>query len=429
MAHDDRLKELNLSIRQQMIHLQCQLNNVITCFNSLADGIDAMTDYHNASANASVPELMECIDLRDQTTDNNVTLMSAGFGYGIQTSALEEQRVRHEQDVAGLVMAEALQHEFETERKQEEDANQAMIQALTDEYEMERMRQEEQGQATAVRLALEMERANTNTILQKELDEMASQATARALRNIISKEREQELSDMRYRCEICLNDEVELEAMYTITGCSHRFCTLCLYNHVKTFVQSHRSLDIRCPMPECTDGIDLCQLQELVQLDQSELTGEKQNFLAQYHEIGRELVMSTMHDQYRKCPNIIDGEACTSYGAIDLNNASKAICVFDRCGREFCVNCNQQPHRGTCRDYARRLAEAGDENALLFLQWCEETRTQKCPKCHTDVELVDGCNWIACTVCTDTYFCYQCGEAAGPAHAMRCGCPLFGRSL
>ena len=61
-------------------------------------------------------------------------------------------------------------------------------------------------------------------------------------------EREEALANKRYKCVLCLDDDVKIEDMVTLS-CDHRFCRDCLANYLKSKISDAlvASSDLICP--------------------------------------------------------------------------------------------------------------------------------------------------------------------------------------
>ncbi|CAH8267529.1 unnamed protein product [Arabidopsis lyrata] len=167
-------------------------------------------------------------------------------------------------------------------------------------------------------------------------------------------------------CNICLDDDVNANQMFSVDRCHHRFCYECVKQHIEMWQQRIKedsipgTKRIYCPNPRCSALISV-----------------------------NKLCKSTKEAQVRK-------------------NCYK-------CGELFCINCKVPWHSNlSCNDY-KRLGPNPTTDDLKFQALANQNLWRQCRNCRYMIdELSEGCISVTCR-CGQN-FCYQCGAKAGGCH-------------
>lgn len=77
----------------------------------------------------------------------------------------------------------------------------------------------------------------------------------------------------------------------------------------------------------------------------------------------------------RWCPN---PKGCTNAFIYDPDNKDKKL-ICSECKYDFCCDCNEPWHSGTCQDYQTWKTENSLEDKK-FAEW-KKANTKPCPKC------------------------------------------------
>lgn len=226
-------------------------------------------------------------------------------------------------------------------------------------------------------------------------------------------ERQREIEERTYPCAICLAD-VTVSELYIVDECHHRFCRECILGHAKAQIRDSNP-EITCPHvggegnERCQAAVDFHQIRELLALENDP---ELPNLISRFDELKLERVMQSFGD-YARCPNLLGDEGarspCNGWALRQAPGRLAVKCL--ECGHQFCIDCRSQVHEGSCAEFARFMAEHGDDpDAVAYHQYRHTHRTQRCPGCGTDIERTSGCNHMTCRC--GTHFCYVCGQRA-----------------
>jgi hypothetical protein len=78
-----------------------------------------------------------------------------------------------------------------------------------------------------------------------------------------SKQRQIELDNKLYTCNICF-DDLKIADIYILEDCEHRFCRECLGETCKAQINDGNTRDIKCPDPECDHIITYQEIRMLL---------------------------------------------------------------------------------------------------------------------------------------------------------------------
>ena len=219
-------------------------------------------------------------------------------------------------------------------------------------------------------------------------------------------ERQKELENRRYKCCLCLDDEVKLEDMITL-GCqseAHRFCLECFSSYctdkIKDAIVTPDKLI--CPMPDCNYSISYIELKNNI----PETVFEKYESFTMRH-------FGETSDDCRFCPKCNEWFAEVPQTDEEEDIWKTVKCQKEECQHTFCGRCGQQPHKSqkdqdlTCEQYAawQTANSKVDEDLEKYMK---DNKIKRCPKCNQGGELKNGnCKFVYCR-CGDKY-CYLCG--------------------
>ena len=207
-------------------------------------------------------------------------------------------------------------------------------------------------------------------------------------------EREKQLQYQRYSCCICLDNDVELEDMVTLScePIAHRLCAACFENYCESKIKDAevRAHQLVCPMNNCKTPISIHEIKGNV----SAKTFEKYERF-QMSAFGKD------NDDCRFCPKCNEWFAEVPQGDEDEVVWCKVICGDEHCQHAFCGRCGEEPHVGqknidvSCEDYAKwkRANETVDEE---FNSYRAKAGIVQCPKCKIGGLLFGGCKFIYC---------------------------------
>ncbi|XWS16087.1 hypothetical protein CRYUN_Cryun34aG0055600 [Craigia yunnanensis] len=189
-------------------------------------------------------------------------------------------------------------------------------------------------------------------------------------------------------CEICV-DRKERHQMFTISSCSHSFCSDCISMYVKTRLEQNITI-IMCPGENCKFILELEACRPLLP---KEVINLWEDLLCE------ELLCATGGTLY--CPF----QDCS---ALLLNdNQAEVIteteCPF--CHRLFCAQCHVSWHPGiSCEEYQKLNEDERGREDLMMRNLAKENKWRRCPSCHIIVERTEGCLHMTCRL----IFVYAC---------------------
>eukprot|EP00347_Sterkiella_histriomuscorum_P020246 403338533 len=182
-------------------------------------------------------------------------------------------------------------------------------------------------------------------------------------------------------CLVCYNSSTVFE-MFKIQNCEHKFCRMCINNHLIANVRIRKVIDINCLQYTC-------QAKFTNQEIESYLSGDMKHKYQQYFND----YMVLMKGNVKYCPN----PTCNFLNEIGLLIGQKITC--SGCSQDFCKKCNFSWHEDkTCEQVKEQE----------FGQWVDDKQANKCPKCKSRVEKNSGCQHMTCPVCKYEW-CWVCG--------------------
>jgi len=196
-------------------------------------------------------------------------------------------------------------------------------------------------------------------------------------------------------CPICFLDDIQPNEFYIFSQCKHGYCTECLESYFSNRINEGKVLDIKCPFPACTTILEYHQIQDVVS-DELFNRYEEFTFLASLNQ----------DPTLRWCPK----PGCGNAMFFDPDHPE---CKCTQCNYEFCGNCKEPAHKGTCEEYQQWK----EDNGLVdkkYENWARKN-TKKCPNCKTPIEKANGCNHMTCGNCNYQY-CWLCGGKYTSSH-------------
>ncbi|KAI1381237.1 hypothetical protein F4677DRAFT_440450 [Hypoxylon crocopeplum] len=171
----------------------------------------------------------------------------------------------------------------------------------------------------------------------------------------------------------CCRDEKDANEL-SQGQCLHEYCGECITRHFQLAMTKDSMYPARC----CGLPIPLLRVQH-------HLTPE---LGFQYREKGEELLTSNRTYCHRT--------TCFAFVPSAMHAGRNALCM--KCLARTCTDCKRASHDGVC---------ASDEALQAVLQLAEREGWQRCYRCKTMVEFIDGCYHMTC-IC-GAAFCYLCG--------------------
>lgn len=196
-------------------------------------------------------------------------------------------------------------------------------------------------------------------------------------------------NDDESACPICL---CEVEDRYTLDGCCHDFCRLCLVEQCESAMRSHDSFPLRCTREACGAPILLTDLRSL-------LSGEK---LDELFRASLGAYVAASGGAYRFCPS----PDCPSVYRVAGPDGPTAPFVCGACFVETCTRCHLEYHPYLSCEKYREFKEDPDSS---LKEWCTgKEHVKECPGCRFIIEKADGCNHVKCRC--ERHVCWVCLE-------------------
>ncbi|XVE51760.1 hypothetical protein DITRI_Ditri02bG0066600 [Diplodiscus trichospermus] len=202
----------------------------------------------------------------------------------------------------------------------------------------------------------------------------------------------------RSYCEICV-DRKERHQMFTISGCSHSFCSDCISTYVKTRLEQNITV-IMCPGENCRVMLEFEACRPLLGKDVISLWGDL---------LCEELLCSTggrLYCPFKDCSVLLLND---NQGEV----IAETECPF--CHRLFCAQCHVPWHPGiSCEEYQKLNEDERESEDLMVRNLAKENKWRRCPSCRFLVERTEGCLHMTCRCKFE--FCYACGSEWTPDH-------------
>ncbi|XP_042509847.1 uncharacterized protein LOC122085469 isoform X2 [Macadamia integrifolia] len=180
-------------------------------------------------------------------------------------------------------------------------------------------------------------------------------------------------------CTICLED-TELEQMFAVDGCLHRYCFSCMKQHVE--VKLLHGMVPGCPHEGCKLKLSVDSCRKI-------LTPKLVETMSQRIKESSIPVTEKIYCPYPRCSALMSKtEVLENAKNLCFDQTDVRKCI--KCHGLFCVNCKVPWHYNmTCSDYRRSNPYPRAEDAKL-----KSLATQKfwrqCVKCNHMIELAEG---------------------------------------
>ncbi|GAB1864321.1 RBR-type E3 ubiquitin transferase [Camponotus japonicus] len=215
-----------------------------------------------------------------------------------------------------------------------------------------------------------------------------------------------------YTCQICFQEYKGVHCI-ELRNCGHVYCKSCMKEHIRIKINERIKI-IPCPTFDCSFEINDNDIKTLCP-----------NLFSRYEELVLRITLDTM-DDIIYCPRI----SCQNPIIKDPNDAAPICPICNYC---FCVYCYKSFHGAApcniASDDVKKLInnyKDSDDKKIKFLEkkygrrqirLVEETLTSEylqdnaknCPKCHSFISKIDGCNKMICKHC-QSCFCWLCGQ-------------------
>ena len=217
-----------------------------------------------------------------------------------------------------------------------------------------------------------------------------SEGDAIAFRN--NKEVVKEERHSKEECLICLEEYRDSEG--NRLPCGHFCCENCLFNYLKTEIQSAKVAKLQCFVRDC----DYVLTEEFV-LHQL----KNDNALINKYKIFKQRANIFLDKNKKFCPE----PDCNSY-------LQKGKQKFVQCenGHKYCYVCLKKWHANT---------DCDEELDKDFQIWKKNKIVKQCPRCKIYTEKNEGCNHMTCTECKYQW-CWLCEGEYNEGHFKRGSC-------
>mmetsp|Transcript_14211 Transcript_14211/g.42929 ORF Transcript_14211/g.42929 Transcript_14211/m.42929 type:complete len:605 (-) Transcript_14211:1274-3088(-) len=197
-------------------------------------------------------------------------------------------------------------------------------------------------------------------------------------------------------CKCCFCDVSPAEA--TSMGCGHAFCNDCWTQHFCVQIRDGNCRLIACMAPGCGAVCDDEQVLQLLQPATSLRTRFQNSLVDSFVDDSKSA---------KWCPS-----APHCGRAVKVANGEELCEPLCDCGLQFCFACLGAPH-SPCSCEIWRMWEDKTTGESETKHWVA-ANTKPCPKCHSNVEKISGCNLVTCRC--GQHFCWLCGGATGIQH-------------
>ncbi|KAA0035309.1 E3 ubiquitin-protein ligase dbl4-like [Cucumis melo var. makuwa] len=214
-------------------------------------------------------------------------------------------------------------------------------------------------------------------------------------------------------CKICYEDR-ELDQMFTIDGCLHRYCFSCMRKHVE--VKFLGGSVAKCPHEGCesivrVESCDKLLPPNVIEIIQQRLKESSIPF------------SDKVYCPQPRCSALMSKTEVLEYTKEIYKNAKQSgtrKCV--KCHQLFCIKCKASWHVNmTCEAYKKSSHNTQTADAKLKIL-AREKLWRTCARCSHLVELSEGCYHIICRCGYE--FCYTCG-AEWKNKQPTCSCPIW----
>ena len=191
-------------------------------------------------------------------------------------------------------------------------------------------------------------------------------------------------------CSICLEDTNEGNRL----PCGHFCCENCMYNYLKTEIESAKVAKLQCFIKDC----DYVLNEDFIL---SQLRGNK--ILIDKYKVFKQRAEIFLSKDKKFCPE----PDCNSY-----LQQSKDKYVQCENGHKYCYICLKKWHGKSPCD---------EELDKDFQIWKKDKVVKQCPRCKIYTEKNEGCNHMTCTECKYQW-CWLCEGEYQEGHFRRGQC-------
>ena len=184
-------------------------------------------------------------------------------------------------------------------------------------------------------------------------------------------------------CEVCC-EVVEKKNLHGCSGCSHKYCKVCLSQYWTSSIFSGGHNRIRCMMGGCV----VIASDEDVKGVVNERTFKKMQYFRTRDELAD-------RDDVVWCVR----EMC--WQPIICKGKDKVV-ECHRCSMRVCRSCENEEHPGAGCESKREKTR----DNVTFKGWAI-FHTKTCPRCRCRIQRNLGCSHMTCSRC-NAYFCWRC---------------------
>lgn len=233
----------------------------------------------------------------------------------------------------------------------------------------------------------------------------AASAAPKAIQPMNVKQAQEVVGD----CAICMDNKPLIKL-----SCGHALsCQDCFLPILHETIKTKNDKNLRCPEPKCHKELEM---EDIYAITRGLISG-KTSFSTQIAEIRTQNTLAK--DQNKVvCPT----PDCGTIYINDRKGVQPINC--QKCNKVFCSQCSKQHNRSTTTCEQHRIASmTADERANE--EWLK--RVKPCPQCKSNIERIDGCNYMTCEKCKFG-FCWLClkkrqhNDIPSPDN---CGCKLW----
>ncbi|XP_015935287.1 uncharacterized protein LOC107461313 [Arachis duranensis] len=168
-----------------------------------------------------------------------------------------------------------------------------------------------------------------------------------------------------FLCEICIDTKTEVEN-FSITGCSHSYCTDCVVKYVGSKLDDN-VINIWCPTPRCGGFLELDGCREVL----PKIVFDRWDKL-----LCEAAVVENESERFMYCPF----KDCSALMIVDDDSPTESECPS--CNRQICVMCEAVWHHGsTCEEFGRTYNEY-----RVVMEVAARNQWMRCPNCRFFIE-------------------------------------------
>ncbi|XP_057432740.1 E3 ubiquitin-protein ligase RSL1-like [Lotus japonicus] len=196
-------------------------------------------------------------------------------------------------------------------------------------------------------------------------------------------------NDAPFVCEICTDTKTTRDS-FTVTGCSHAYCSDCVSTYIGTKVEDNGT-NIRCPVPGCSGQLEAENCRSILLVE----------VLDRWLMASCEAMIAASEKFY--CPF----KDCS---ALLVNDGKEKVRESEcpSCRRLFCAQCKVPWHAEvTCKKFQKLGKDERGNEDIMLMKLAKDKKWKRCPHCKYYVTKSEGCSFIRCRC--GSSFCYRCG--------------------